>query len=159
MRDARIIVIGLLYVIFMVAGCPAWLHMKTWWMPLVHHFFHANIFHLAVNCFSLWMLLRIKWPSSSLIAAFIFASLSWFCTKADPVGISNFLFAMVGISSPSIRHKWWRSSSAFIFFGVNILLIFFSQVSAVTHLVSFFLGSLYAGMSRIINRLKHDIGA
>lgn len=159
MRDISIIICGILLSVFLIAGCPQWLHQESWWVAFLHHFFHANIFHLAVNGLSLWLLFKHRWKVSALLAAYLFASLSWFCSNADPVGLSNILFALIGMRTPSISHKWWRSQGAVIFFGVNGLMVFFSHVSAITHLVSFFLGFLYSAAAREINRLSHDIGA
>ena len=139
-------------------GCPAFLHYDDAYISLTHHFFHANIFHLAVNCFSVWNLFRkgVRYSAVPLVIAFVIASASWFCTTADAVGFSNIIFAIVGLRTPSLKSDWWRHPSVITFLAINMIMLILPQVSAVTHLVSFTLGCLVAGLTRIINTISSD---
>lgn len=156
--DVAIVTIGLFVAVMLLSGCPQWLHADHWCICLVYHFFHANIFHLAVNGLSLWLMLRNR-PIASvqLLSAFVIGSLSWFFATADVVGASNIIFALIGLRTPSFRSAWWRQPSVIIFFVITILMSCLPQVSAVTHLVSFVLGCAGAFVSRILNGIGNDI--
>ena len=139
-------------------GCPAFLHNDHGCISLVHHFFHANIFHLAVNCLSLWSLFRKDWKYSvtSLVFAYLIGTASWFCTSADVVGFSNIIFALIGLRTPSLRHAWWKQPSVILFLAITAMMALLPQVSAVTHIVSFALGCIVAGAYRVVNSLSRD---
>lgn len=155
----RIASIGILIGIMLLWGCPSWLHGGQWYISLAHHFFHANIFHLAVNCFSLWTLFRkdYVYRPPSIIVPFACATVSWFFSPADPVGISNFLFASLGCRTPSLKSSWWRQKNVIVFFATSLAMLAFPQVSAVTHIVSFLLGFACANLARHIKSLQDDI--
>ena len=152
--------IGILTVFLLLFRTPEWLHSRWWGISLVHHFFHANIFHLAVNCLSLWLMFRnpssvLRW--STLAIAYVLASLSWFASTAHVIGASNIIFALIGLRTPSFRHAWWKQPSVRFFLAVTVAMAVIPQVSAVTHIVSFSLGCAVASVSRIINRTSNDI--
>ena len=157
-NNIRIVIIGILVFMQLLFGCPVFLHYNDTYISLVHHFFHANIFHLAVNCLSLWTLFRrgVKYPIWPLVAAYIIGTVSWFCTSADVVGFSNIIFALIGLRTPSIRCSWWRRPSVIIFLVITALMTFLPQVSAVTHIASFALGCIVAGAYRIARNLSRD---
>ena len=156
--NIRIIIIGALFSMQIAFECPEFLHSDSWHISLVHHFFHANIFHLAVNSLSIWTLFRkgFKYSISPIVWAYIIGSASWFCTSADVVGFSNILFALIGLRTPSLKNAWWRQPSVIVFFAITALMASLPQVSAVTHIVSFSLGCIVAGASRIINKISSD---
>lgn len=156
--NIRITIIGVLLSIHVAFGCPKALHMESWYISLVHHFFHANIFHLAVNCLSVWTLFRggFSYNLAPLVWAFIIGSASWFCTSTDAVGFSNILFALIGLRTPSLRSRYWRDPAVIAFVAITILMALLPQVSAITHIVSFVLGCIVAGASRIVNNISRD---
>lgn len=158
--NIRIVITGFLVAVFLVCGTPQVLHADHAWISVVHHFFHANIFHLAVNCLSIWTLYRkgyryAMWP---ILCAFTIASISWFFSTQDVVGFSNFLFATIGLRTPSIRHTYWRDPSVILFLTLTILMAFLPNVSAVTHIVSFVLGCIVAGAYRLLTSIRRDFG-
>lgn len=157
-NNIKIILIGVLVTMQMLFGCPDFLHMDSGYISLVHHFFHANIFHLAVNCLSVWTLFRkgFAYKAGGLVWAYLIASASWFFTSADVVGFSNFLFATIGLRTPSLDSSWWKQPSVIMFFVITALMAFLPQVSAITHIVSFALGCTVAGGQRVINRISRD---
>lgn len=157
-NNIKIATIGFLVTAFLLWGCPEFLHKNLWYTPLIYHIFHANIFHLAANCLSIWVVFRKgeTYSCSPLLIAYIIGTLSWFCTSSDVVGISNIIFALIGLRTPSIKHSWWRSRPVIIFLAVTLLMALFPQVSAVTHIVSFVLGSLVAGIKRTTHRINRD---
>lgn len=157
-NNTKITIIGILVTMQLLFGCPVFLHYDHGYISLVHHFFHANIFHLAVNCLSLWTLFRKDWKYSitTLVFAYLIGTASWFFTSADVVGFSNIIFALIGLRTPSLRHAWWKQPTVILFLAITALMAFLPQVSAVTHIVSFVLGCIVAGALRIINNLSRD---
>ena len=156
--NLKIVLIGILVTMMLLFGCPTFLHYDDAYISLVHHFYHANIFHLAVNCLSLWALFRkgVRYSVMHLTIAYIIGTLSWFCTSADAVGFSNIIFAIVGMRTPSLKSDWWRRSNTIYFLLINLVMLILPQVSAITHIVSFSLGCFVAGAIRIFNRLNRD---
>ena len=156
--NIRIIIIGILLTTQLLFGCPTFLHYDSGYISLVHHFFHANIFHLAVNCLSIWSLFRkgYRYSIAPLLWAFLIGSASWFCTSDDVVGFSNIIFALIGLRSPSLSNAWWKQPSVILFLAITALMAFLPQVSAITHIVSFVLGCIVAGASRIVNSISSD---
>lgn len=157
-NSIRIALIGILVATQITFGCPAFLHYDHCYISLVHHFFHANIFHLAVNILSLWTLFRKGWKYgiAQLAFAYLIGTASWFCTTADVVGFSNIIFALIGLRTPSLNHSWWKQSSVILFLAITALMAFLPQVSAITHIVSFVLGCIVAGAQRVISNLSRD---
>lgn len=139
-------------------GCPVFLHHDSGYISLVHHFFHANIFHLAVNCLSLWTLFRkdIRYSPAVLVSAYLIGTASWFFTSSDVVGFSNIIFALIGLRTPSLRHAWWKQPTVILFLAITALMALLPRVSAVTHIVSFVLGCIVAGVYRVANNLSRD---
>lgn len=158
-ESIRVIAIGVLVTAMLVWGCPAWLHKEAWYIAFAHHFFHANVFHLAVNCFSLWAVFRsgMIYKGWSILIPFICATASWFCSPLDPVGASNFLFATIGCRTPHLGSKWWRQSTTIVFFLGMLVMAFVPGVSFITHLVSFVLGCLFAILFRHIAKISKDV--
>lgn len=157
-NNIRISIIGILVTMQLLLGCPVFLHQDDGYIALIHHFFHANIFHLAVNSLSIWTLFRkgYQYSIAPLVWAYFIGCLSWFCTSADVVGFSNIIFALVGMRTPSLSSGWWKQSSTIVFLVITALMAFLPQVSAITHIVSFMLGCIVAGVIRATNKLKRD---
>lgn len=157
-KDIRIIIIGVLFSVQLAFGCPDVLHSDRAYLSLLHHFFHANVFHLAVNCLAVWTLYKkdVRYGVKQMLMAYVIATVSWFCSIEDVVGFSNFIFATIGLRTPSFDNSWWKHPSVITFFVITVLMAFLPNVSAVTHVVSFVLGSITAGAYRIINRISSD---
>ena len=157
-NNIRIVIIGILITAQLLFGCPNFLHYDDAYISLAHHFFHANIFHLAVNGLSLWTLFRrgVRYDIWPLAMAYIIGSISGFCTSADVVGFSNILFALIGIRTPSLKSSWWKQPTVITFLAITALMAVLPQVSAITHIVSFVLGCLVAGAYRIIENISRD---
>lgn len=157
-NNIKITVIGILVTMQLLFGCPVFLHHDSGYISLVHHFFHANIFHLAVNCLSLWTLFRkdIRYSPAELVSVYLIGTASWFFTSSDVVGFSNIIFALIGLRTPSLRHAWWKQPTVILFLAITALMALLPQVSAVTHIVSFVLGCIVAGAYRVVNNLSRD---
>lgn len=161
-KGMRYILIGILYITLMLFGCPMWLSdpaVPTILKALSYQAFHANIFHLAVNCISIWLLFKPgRQGTGRELALGLLVGLLVYPISAKPiVGISNMLFAVVGMRTPSLRSKWWKSGNTIVFLAVNVLLIAVPGISAVTHIASFAAGVLMAVLGRFTRRLDDDI--
>lgn len=159
-REKVIVMMGLLVACMLLFRCPEWLHSDAWHVAFLHHFFHVNIFHLAVNCLSLWLMFRN--PSSRLgwgevVTAYVIASLSWFTATADVAGASNFIYALIGLRTPPLDSPWWKARQVRLFLVVTVIMAVFPQVSAVTHVTSFCMGCMAASVSRFIKSTGHDL--
>lgn len=136
----RIVTYVVLLVVFLIPGGVEWLlsQDKTTQM-FVYHFFHGNIFHLFANGLALYFLLpRVKpWQ---LILAYSIATLSPLIATMPIVGISNIIYAIIGLRSPSFQSAWWRHYGTITFLVVTLLMLFLSNISAVTHIVCFVSG-------------------
>lgn len=154
--DFVIVTAGVLLAILLLFGCPTWLHRDVWYVAFAHHFFHVNPFHLAVNCLSLWTL-RNRVTALQCVAAYIIATASWFFAVTDVAGASNFIFALIGLRTPSLKSMWWRQSAVLVFLVTMVLMAVFPQVSALTHIVSFVLGCAGAALSRLFSRITDDV--
>lgn len=154
----KIIIIGILVTVFLLFECPPFLHDEQWSICLVHHFFHANLFHLCVNCLAIWLVFKkdVAYHPLVLIIPFLCGSASWFLSPVDPVGASNFLFALMGLRTPRLSDPWWRSSSFITFIVTMIAMSLLPNVSAVTHIVSFVFGCMCSILIRTYRTITHD---
>lgn len=121
----------------------------------LHHFFHGNIFHLLANLLSLYFIVpRAK--SWHLIAGYFIGSLSLLAVTNPVVGISNLIYAVIGLRSPSFDSWWWRHPGTKTFLMVTVLMIFIPNISATTHIVSFMVGVLVSVSVRWFKRIGND---
>ena len=154
----RIVIIGILWLAFMLFGCPDWLQYGPWELrALVYPLFHANIFHLACNCLGIWATFdpRVSDPWRRLLVGYAISVLVYPLSVHPVVGISNVLFAISGMCSP-VRSPRWKSPTMLVFVAVMLLMALLPGVSAVTHVASFILGVLYSSIR--IKLQRHDTG-
>lgn len=157
----RILLIGILWIIFILTGTPHFFHgLPVAVKCITYHFLHANIFHLAINCISVWYLFSERRPLRSnirdFIVGFFLATISYLAVSSEIIGISNIIYAVLGFRTPSFSHSWWRSKPAIIFFCISAAMLFFPQFAALTHITSFFGGVLLACLRRKINSVDYD---
>lgn len=157
-NNIRIIISGILVFMALVFGCPDYLHQKGMNVALTYHFFHANPFHLAANLLSVWLIFRrgVKYRWQAIALAYILAVISWHFTSDSIVGISNMVFAYLGLRTPSFRDGWWRQSTVITFLVVTLAMAFLPNVSGITHITSFVLGCACAAFKRILNSIASD---
>lgn len=164
-RKMRYALIGILVTIFLAFGCPEYLADLTsncLLRSLTYHCYHANIFHLAANCLSIWYVFKItpyrseKTNIRNFFTAFVIASITYFTATRPVVGISNILFAVLGLRTPSFKHPWWRHPGTLVFFAITLGMLALPQFSAITHIVSFVFGTAIAAVKRKLNSLEDD---
>jgi hypothetical protein len=156
-RYVRHIIVLILAVCYFVPK-PELLFTMEFPAHIVHHFFHANVFHFTVNAIAIWSVLDEKTRPEKwmLPVAFVIGSLSYCFALRPVIGFSNILFAMAGLRTPSFKNPWWKSSSAMVFFGSMIAMLFLPMVSATTHLVAYVYGIGIAASIRFYKKLDND---
>ena len=136
---------------------------SCWVKAFTYHFFHANIFHLLANLLSIWFMFKAypartnKKMLGQLLIAFCIATLTYGISPRPVIGVSNILFAVIGLRSPAFNHPWWKSQSTLIFFGVTAFMLLFPQFAAITHIVSFLCGAAIAALVRKVKELDYDL--
>ena len=155
----RIIIIGTLYVIFMLLRCPQWLaSADTPYLvrAMTYSFFHANILHLVVNSLSLW----VVWSGKdrrrdfrNFLTAFVIAVLV-FPLGRPCVGISNMLFAACGLR---LGARWLRTANGVFFLVLMVAMCFLPQFAGTQHLAAFFVGILFKAVDGCFDSLRRDV--
>lgn len=148
----RYIMIILLSAIYFIFGLPEFTGFA---LGLTHHFFHGNILHLAVNCFSIWFVFQ-RWSATHLAEAYVIATISFFCSPSMCVGFSNIIYATIGLRTPSFYSAWWRHPNTVAFLAVTLLMFIMPNVSAITHIVAFALGVMIAVIKRTVKQILND---
>lgn len=108
-------------------GCP-------WWGHVLYHFSHANVFHLALNLWSLFAF-RPRWMTCAIgLASASISSLLPFCSVSLPTcGLSGFLMAAYARKYAEHRMPIWKV------LAVNMVFVFIPMFNWKIHLVSFLL--------------------
>lgn len=130
---------------------------------LSHHFFHANILHLAVNCWSCWLLFRPEGKNASLkvlLAGYAIATLAYLVAtpllSRAPIGFSNVLMAVCGLSVRHYAPGWWKRQWFISIVAVNLIMLLTPAMAALTHLLSFAAGIAIGSISCIMKKNKKD---
>lgn len=143
-----------------IFGAPAFLLGSDgyWVRALSYSFFHAGWLHLAINCIAIWGLFAPKTktsPSQALIA-YTIAILVYPLSIRPVIGFSNILYALIGLRTPPLKNKWWRSPAVITFLVITTAMVFIPQFSATTHIAAFILGCLAAVVNRSIKNITRD---
>ena len=151
------------YVIAVLAGfyfveIPDILYTAEYPAMLVYQFFHANVFHLLVNCLAVWTVFdprtRPEWWY--LPVGFIISAATYCVTDYLMLGFSGVLFAIAGIRTPSFRSPWWRSWNCWAYIGTMLLMFFLPMFAASAHLIAFSMGVGVSVCVRFKRRLDDD---
>jgi len=160
MGAIRYILIVSLAVIYFAFGIPDWLRDGDYLTRAVSYsFFHASVWHLAINCLAIWSIFRkgdgCK-ACKDLVISYIIAVLVFPCAIRPVVGFSNILYAMIGLRTPPLTSKWWRTSQVIVFLIVTVALLFIPRFSATTHIAAFILAIGCAYIRRFNQSLVKD---
>lgn len=159
MGALRVIII-LLLVLAQSFGIPEFMLDGPYWQRmLLYSFFHANWWHLAVNCIAAWSIYSPKRsckPCRDLVIPFIIALIVYPLALRPVIGFSNILYAVLGLRTPSLSSSWWKQWSVLLFIAVTVAMVFIPQFSATTHIASFAAGVFCASISRSFNELTKD---
>ena len=144
---------------FFITGVPGYLLSRSGSVALcavTHHFFHANIFHLAANALAAWCVFPDWKRMRDLPAGFAIGSVAYLFSTIPVIGFSNILFSILGIRC--VKDKWIFKEpfyATLIALAVSFLI---PKMSAVTHLAAFAGGMLFAWAGGFVKKLSEDYG-
>lgn len=120
------------------------------WNRLTYHFFHGSIFHLLANLLAVYAISKRGLSYSSIVIAFIIACLAP-ATGTQVVGLSGFLFALVGVIYgfylPAPKAVTW----VFIIYVINIVCATaIPQMAVEVHISTFTSGIFVGFIKRVI---------
>lgn len=150
MRYALIIILA---IVFMVAE-PTAISTSAGW-PMLHHFFHGNVFHLVSNALAIWFVLK-RWKWREMAFAYTIASLSVLASPVPVMGFSNMIYALIGLRTPSLDSPWWKNPVTLVFLSVTMIMFLIPGISATTHVISLGMGVIVSSFSRWINGIRND---
>lgn len=155
MGKVRFAMVALLVAMMFVGVPSSFTDCNALVQSLTYHAFHVNAFHLAANCLGVLLLFR-RFSWGELATAYIIACVAYPFSSVPVLGISNVLFAVMGLRTPSLGNAWWRKRETMIFLLVTVLMLLVPKVSALTHIISFALGTMVSQI-RIWIRKIDDI--
>ena len=157
----RVTIVLILAAVFIALGCPDALlpgGAPYIMRAMIYPLFHANVWHLLVNVVSMWGILSRRSSFKELAIAYVISILVYPLSFRPVVGISNVMYAMLGMRSPCLSSAWWRTAPVAAFLAVTIVMVFIPQFSATTHVASFVLGIFVAYARRWKNSVLKDAG-
>lgn len=137
---------------------PEFLAQKSIFSAVTHHFWHVNVFHLAVNSIGIWLAVSPGRRMSEMLPAWVAASLSYVFAPGPVLGFSNILFALAGMDAARRPRCWWTQPTTLAFLATMLLMVFLPAFSAYTHIASFALGFLYGAVRKAVNQTLSDYG-
>lgn len=108
----------------------------------IFHFYHSNIWHLMANASCIYVMRRIRWFESYVIAFLC----SWVIVSPT-VGLSGIIFAAIGcnLGERGMWRGFWKCGLSAVVFGIM------PGVSMVFHLACLNVGYLLMFMWRNLN--------
>lgn len=156
----RVTIIMMLAAVYLAAGCPDALLpggspyvVRALFYPL----FHANIWHLLLNCTALWgVLAPQRTKPSDVICALVISFAVYPLSLRPVVGVSNFIYAVLGLRTPPLRAEWWRQPAVVVFLIVTVAMLAVPQFSATTHIAAFLSGVAIQCLRRWVKSVSED---
>ena len=157
-RFAVIMAITLVYVFTGRPDVEEYLALPYMTRALVYPFLHANLFHLLVNTYATFLLFDPgrKDNMRCLVMGYIISFIVYPLSFRPVIGISNLLYAVIGLRTPPFYSPFWRNPMVILFLSVTVLMVFIPSIAATTHVASFILGMLTAMASREIKSVYDD---
>lgn len=149
----RIVTYAVLLSVFLIPNGLQWLLSQS--VParmLLYHFFHGNIFHLAANCLALHFLLP-KLKGWHFVVSYALACVAMLSSPMPMAGVSNMVYAVIGLRTPSFDSYWWRHPGTRTFIAVTLLMLLVPNVAAVAHIASFAMGVAVSALIRFFKGL------
>jgi len=112
---------------------------SCWYACFIYMFLHANIFHLAVNLYALWM---IRLDKNRVISSYIISVFAYLLFP-NAIGLSGMILAIVGMYA---NKKTWL-----YFAGFSIVTVFIPGIAFGVHTVCFISGYLYNKVRALVN--------
>lgn len=144
----RCIVICGIVLCYLFCSPETIMHNGNPWIvrAILHNFLHGNVFHLASNIMMLWLLYPNMRKHRMLIfgLSLIIATASFAVSDGDSIGLSDVLYATMGLSALPLKSKWWQTPIAKFFLLSFLVAFLLPNISAMTHLVSYIVGFVTA---------------
>lgn len=160
MGAIRYILIAILVALYAIFGIPDWIRDGDYLTrAITYSFFHASIWHLAVNSLAIWGIFRkdnLCKACRDLAVSYIIAVLVFPFSIRPVIGFSNILYAIIGLRTPPLSSKWWRTTPVIVFLIVTVAMLFIPRFSATTHIAAFILGIACAYVRRFNQSLVRD---
>ena len=157
-----IALISILTALHFAFGAPSFLieQQGSFLAACAYSFFHANIWHLLVNCLAIWGLFaKSKQPRNHfahLATALIIAILVSPLSALPPIGFSNIIYALIGLRTPALSSPWWRRWPVIVFLLASVAMIPVPTVASVPHLAAFAIAVGCAYLVRFYYTLTAD---
>jgi len=155
----RIVLIVAVVAVRIFAGYPDFLVSSPLLLrSIVYPFFHVNWWHLAVNCIAVWTVFAPKKKGNVRIClvSFLISALVYPLSLKPVLGLSNLLYAAIGLRTPPLSSRWWRSMPVVVFLTVTAAMLFIPGISGFTHIAAFVTGTVLSGIVRWIDKLERD---
>ena len=160
MGAIRYILIAILVALYAILGIPDWVRDGSYLLRAsTYSFFHASVWHLAVNSLAIWSVFRkdnLCKACRDLAISYIIAFIVFPFSVRPVIGFSNILYAVIGLRTPPLTSRWWRSSQVIVFLIVTVALVFIPRFSATTHIAAFLLGIGCAYVRRFNQSIVKD---
>lgn len=138
--------------VYVVVGQPDWL-ITAPTLPYMasYHVFHAGIFHLTVNSIALYTVFSRRHNDNvrCLILGWLIASPACLFSSVPVIGMSDIIYAVIGLRTPSFRNPWWRTAPVITFFIVTLAMLFIPGIAGMPHIVSLAAGIAVAHIQRL----------
>lgn len=156
----RIVTILVLIAVKLAFGCPQWLadpDVPGILRAMAYPLFHVNIFHLAANGLSFWVMFRPgrRQAGRDLLTGYAISCLVFPLASTPVAGISNLLYAVIGMRTPG---RFWTMRSWQTVMVVALAMSLLPGVSGLTHAASFAAGAAIAAVRRYISMIDYEIG-
>lgn len=154
----RVILIASLVILQAVFGIPGYMADGPYLLrALTYSGFHANWFHLAVNCIAVWSVFSPKRKCGrDLAVSFLAAVLVYPLSFRPVIGFSNILYCMLGLRFPPFSSPWWKTSNGITFIVATVAMAVIPQLAATTHIAAFLCGMGIASLRRGWKRMTKD---
>lgn len=125
------------------------------WPHFYYMFFHANVFHLALNCLGAYFLVREIKP---LIAAYLISvALSFILyAKYPTLGFSAPLLVLVGYYGNLLSRNPFREPRLLMAYSILIAGLFNPKLNGLIHIAAMLCGILLSLLNNVIARLRYD---
>lgn len=114
------------------AGCP-------WWHRISYQFAHANIIHLAMNAYCLWLCVtRFRLSLLTIGVCFLVACTAPSFSAVPTIGVSGLVYALFGYINNLVLRKWYFAMwialyiAVTAFFATNALLHLYCYIGGLT---------------------------
>ncbi len=112
---------------------------EHWYKCFVYMFFHANIFHIAANLYTLWL---IRLDKNRLISSYTISVFAYLLFP-NAIGLSGMILSIVGMYA---NKKTWKYFMIF-----SLATVFIPNIAFGVHTTCFISGYIYNKLRVLIN--------